>query len=231
MDFIFKTDIFLSNLSIDKIYVKIKFKNCSDYDIDSLNFLKSEVFHCDYSSLPDNIYTKLTNKNFITIIDVENDRYGFIKEYKPENISVIVDKESNPKGIMINDTAEIYNINEIPPDIKDKLSLLLGFNNISNSPPPSNVEAQSPVSETPDSNISPITSPIKIPDPVKDATDRSSLRMCPQFNEIFDTTLKQMDNIKPSEDLLNDMGHVGDDMWVNIKNKLSILGGGDASST
>lgn len=228
MDFIFKTNVFLSNNSIDNILVRIQFKNCSNYDKDSLQFLKNQIFECSIDILTDNIYAKIPNKDFAIVITIENDDSGYVKEYNPENLSVIVDKDSNPKGIMINDTAEIFNINNLPANIKDRLSnILIGTpmsyqQNVTptvNAPvgPPRTTSAVTPP-PPPDGDQSP-------------PSDRSSLKMSPEFNEIYNTTLKQMDNIKPSDDLLNEVNHIGNSNWVEIKEKLSNLGGLDASST
>lgn len=213
MDFIFKTNLFLSNTKIENISLSVLFKNCDDYDISKLNSLKDTVQQLDLKLLPDHIYSILDNKDFDICIEVLSDSSGYRKYYQPQNISVI-SKDNNPKGIMINDTAEVYNINNLPQDVKSKLILILCPDKIQNIP--QNIPNEIPKEE---------------PTVSKTNGDRSSLKMSPQFNDIYQETLKQMDSIKPSDDLVNEMQNIGGKDWVSLKSEISKIKGEDDAST
>lgn len=216
MDCYFKSEFYLSDSNkISKISLKITFKNCDDYDFSSISDIENTVITSTLKDAIDIIYSKLQNKNYVIYIDVSSDNNGLIKKYIPENISVIVDKNNNPKGIILNDNAEVYNINNLPENIKTNILNILGIdNNSSNAnnpiqpvpaPPPSNTEHDNPS----DNNVD-----------KEDKSQKREIDLSPNFDDIFQSTLKKMDGIKPSDDLLNEVSDIGGDKWRELKTKI-----------
>ena len=237
------------NLNNGYVEIIIKFLVEDTFDLslfgkDMISIFNSNYYDVKIEDISDEIYKQI-NSNYkkynIKIELILNNSIGYNKEYKSDNI-IVLSKNKIPKGIILSNDidATVYNINDIPDDIKNKI---LSSNDTKTPPPapPQPTPAPSPTpppttppSEQPSStphiddipslnlNIDPDLSystdtsesatgpetPTPSTPPLPETGDNDKkidISSSPVFNDIFDKTIKMMDNIGPSEDLLADL--------------------------